>query len=229
MIQFIRFEFVSKSIATRFILTGSDFVDLIDSSIWMSLGRRFIDGFSNDESNCRFLRVEKTFCPNGKSLDGIIKYLTTKCGGNVHDKGLIEATASSMSCSDHPKQATDVQNRYFYFQSNNEPNSWICYDFKEMEVTPTHYSILSHSSGPNYGNHPKSWCLEVSGDGTSWTEVHRCENNSDLNGSSQIGTYSVNRSVKCRFVRLRQTGKNHSNNDCFLLPGFEIFGVLREV
>jgi hypothetical protein len=66
MIQFIRFEFVSKSIATRFISTGSDFVDLIDSSIWMSLGRRFIDGFSNDQSNCRFLHAERTFSPSGK-------------------------------------------------------------------------------------------------------------------------------------------------------------------
>jgi hypothetical protein len=232
MIQFIRFEFVSKSIATRFISTGSEFVDLIDSSIWMSLGRRFIDGFSNDQLNCRFLREGKTFCPNGKSLDGMIVYLTAKCGGNVHDKGLIEATASNIDNSSslyHPKNATDLQNRSSVFCSNNEPNSWICYDFKEMEVTPTHYSILSCPSGPNQNDHPKSWCLEVSGDGKSWIEVHRCENNSDLNGLSQIGTYSVNRSVKCRFVRLRQTGKNHFNRDYLMLSGFEIFGVLREV
>jgi hypothetical protein len=78
-----------------------------------------------------------------------------------------------------------------------------------MEVTPTHYSILSCASSQSA--HPNSWCLEVSGDGKSWTKVHRCENNFDLNGSSQIGTYSVNRPVKWRFVQLRQTGKySHS-------------------
>jgi hypothetical protein len=33
MIRLIRFKFVSKSIATRFISNGSNFIDLIDSSI----------------------------------------------------------------------------------------------------------------------------------------------------------------------------------------------------
>jgi hypothetical protein len=42
IIQFIRFEFVSKSVATWFISKGSDFVDLSDSSVRQSLGRRFI-------------------------------------------------------------------------------------------------------------------------------------------------------------------------------------------
>jgi hypothetical protein len=94
-----------------------------------------------------------------------------------------------------------------------------------MEVTPTHYSILSCTSSQSA--HPKSWCLEISGDGKSWTKVHPCENNSDLNGSSQIGIYSVNRPVKWRFVRLRQTRKNHLSRDCLRFSGFEIFGVLR--
>jgi hypothetical protein len=229
MIQFIRFEFVSKSIATQFISNGSDFVDLIDSSVWMNFGRRFIEGFSNDQLNCRFLREGKTFCPNGKSFDGMIEYLTAKCGGNVHDQGLIAVTSSSIcgsSPSCHPKNAADLHNRSSFFKSKTEPNSWICYDFKGMEITPTHYSILSYPA--NQDNLSKSWCLEVSGDGESWTEVHRCENNSELNGLSQIGTYSVNLLMKCRFVRLRQIGKNHYNHDDLMLSGFEIFGILRE-
>jgi hypothetical protein len=45
LIQFIRFEFVSKSIADRFIVEGVDFIDLIDSLIWSTLGRRFVGGF----------------------------------------------------------------------------------------------------------------------------------------------------------------------------------------
>jgi hypothetical protein len=198
----------------------------------LNLGCRFIEGFSDDQSNCRFLHEGKTFCPNGKSLEGVIRYLTAKGGGNVHDQGLIEATASNIYSSSslyHPKNATDLQNRSSFFLSNNEPNSWICYDLKKMEITLTHYSILSVANGPNQDQHPKSWCLEVSLDGKSWTEIHRCENNSDLNGLSQIGTYSVNQSMKCRFVRLRQTGKNHYNCDYLKLSGFEIFGVLCEV
>jgi hypothetical protein len=43
------FKFVSKSIGMRFIWNGSVFADLIDSSIWLRLGHRFIDDFSNDQ------------------------------------------------------------------------------------------------------------------------------------------------------------------------------------
>jgi hypothetical protein len=174
LIQFIRFEFVSTSIARRFIEDCVYFVELINSSIWSSIGRRFVHNISPGQSTRRFVTDDKTFSPTGQSLDGIISYLTLKCGGNVHDEGLIEALSNSIYSSRHPKYAADLQNRKSYFESNGEPNSWICYDFKDMEVTPTHYSILSYPSEPNQHHHPKSWCLEVSRDGKSWTEVHRC-------------------------------------------------------
>jgi hypothetical protein len=228
LLQFIQFEFVSKSIADRFIADGVDFIDLINSSIWLTLGRRFVGDFSSAKSTRRLVVSGRRFSPTGQSLDGIISYLTSKCGQNVHDGGFIEVTSNGVHGSNNPKRATDFQNRNSFFYSTDEPNSWICYDFKNMEVTPSHYSILSYPARPNQHHHPKSWCLEVSVDGQSWAEVHRCENNSDVNGSNQIGTYSVDRSVKCRFVRLRQIGKNHVNGDYLLLCGFEIFGLLRD-
>jgi hypothetical protein len=70
LIQFVWFEFVSKSITTRFISNGSDFVELIDSSIWMSFVRRFIEGFPNDQSNCRFLRKGRHFVRVGNHMIG---------------------------------------------------------------------------------------------------------------------------------------------------------------
>jgi hypothetical protein len=71
----------------------------------------YIEAFSNDQSNGRFLRDGKTFCPSGKSLDGVIVYLTSKREGNVHDQGLIAAISSSIygsSPSCHSKDATDL-------------------------------------------------------------------------------------------------------------------------
>jgi hypothetical protein len=97
-----------------------------------------------------------------------------------------------------------------------------------MEITPSHYSIMSSPHGPNHGRQPKSWCLEVSGEGKLWTDVHWCDNNNDLNGKNQIGTYSVSREVRSRFVRLRQMGKTHYNCDYLVLGGFEIFGIPHE-
>jgi hypothetical protein len=166
LIQFIRFEFVSKSIAARFIVDG---VELNDSSIWSTLGRRFVGDYSDLKSTRRLFVEGRRFSPSGQSLDGIISYLTSKCSQNVHDADLVEVTSNTVSSSDYLKRVADLQNRNSYFQSNDEPNSWICYDFKSMEITPTHYSILSGPWGPNQENHPKSWCFEVSVDGSSWT------------------------------------------------------------
>jgi hypothetical protein len=126
----IEFKFVSKSIGTQLISNGSDFVDLIDSSIWLRFGHRFIDDFSNDQWNCRFLQKVKTFCPI-----------------NIY-------YSSSWY---HPKNVTDLQNRSSYFRSNNERNSDICYDFKEMEVTATHYSILSCAPSQSTPQSPGVW------------------------------------------------------------------------
>jgi hypothetical protein len=74
----------------------------------------------------------------------------------------------------------------------------------------------------------KSECVEVSMTRKDWTEVHRCTDNSDINGLTLIGTYEVNHSMKCRFVRLQQTGKIHYNTDHLLMCDFKIFGILRE-
>jgi hypothetical protein len=233
LLQFVQFVFVSTDIARRFIESGREFLEMIDLSVWSSLGRRFVQNVSPSELNSRLKFQERKFLPRGKSVDGVIAYLTSKCGGNVHDKGIIVATSSSTygnrsGC--HPKNVTDLQNRTTssFFWTNNEPNSWLCYGLNNMEIILTHYSILSYPAGSSANHHPKSWCVEVSMTGKDWTEVHQCTDNSDVNGLTLIGTYEVNHSMKCRFVRLRQTGKTHYNTDHLLLCGFEIFGILRE-
>jgi hypothetical protein len=168
------------------------------------------------------------FRPDGKSLDGIISHLTSKCGGNVHDKGVLTASSSGTSDGTHAKDALDLQNRGSYFVSANEADSWICLDFKNMEVTPTHYSILSYLGQANEQHHPQFWCLEVSGDGRAWMEVDRREANNDVNGPNLIGTFEVSKQIKSRFIRLCQTGKNHDDEDYLLMSGLEIFGILHE-
>jgi hypothetical protein len=229
LFQFVSFEFVSVDVARQFIETGSEFVGLIDASIWSSVGRRFIQVPSPKSLNSRLAICGKEILPVGKSsLDGIISYLTTKHGGNVHDKGVIEATASSALSAYPVKNVADLQNGTdaSHFESRNEPNSWLCYDFKNMRITPTHYSILTYPAACNH--HPKSWCLEVSTNGQQWAEVHQCTDNDELNGANRVRTWQVAKPVESRFVRLRQTGKNHYNHDYLLLCGLELFGTLNE-
>jgi hypothetical protein len=102
----------------------------------------------------------------GSPLNGIVSYPTWKCGGHICDHGIVSIDASSVN---------DPQNwplrNVAYFENQNgfytkkEPNSWICYDFKNMHIKPTHYS---HYSRRDYnGDHLRCWALEGSQDGKS--------------------------------------------------------------
>ena len=93
-------------------------------------------------------------------LDGIIAHLTRECGGNVHDKGVVNVMASSFNDSFYPKNAADLGTDSVYL-SKNEPNSWICYDFKERRVIPTSYSVRLPEEGGFGQPNRRSWVIEV--------------------------------------------------------------------
>ena len=158
-------------------------------------------------------------------LNGIIAHLTRECGGNVHEKGFVEVTASSFDGGEDPKYAVDLGTNSD-FCSHAEPNSWIRYDFKGRRVAPTSYSIRTHD-GPGY---PRSWVLEVSNDASdgSWKVVDRRENNEDLKAKYVTRNFPISDppGEGFRFVRLRQTGKNHTGNDGLRITSLEVFGTL---
>ena len=83
-----------------------------------------------------------------------------------------------------------------------------------------------HSSGDN----PKSWVLEVSNDGSegSWAVVDSRDDNNDLNDKHVTRNFALGtpQGGSFRFVRLRQTGKNHYGNDHLIISALELFGVL---
>jgi hypothetical protein len=70
--------------------------------------------------------------------------------------------------------------------------------------------------------------MEISNDGSNWTEVDRRVYNSDLNVDRLIGTCSILGKVpESRFVRLWRIGKNHCDKDHLKVSGFEVFWALR--
>jgi hypothetical protein len=156
------------------------------------------------------------------SLDGIIAHLSSECGGNVHDRGIVHITSKSvLNDSYPPKLAADLQSTT-YFHSIGEPGQWLCYDFKDRRVRPTHYSVHAHSNDL----YLRSWVFEGSLDGSSWSLLDEQKDNSTTNSSHPIGTFSLSQSSAFRFLRLRQTGKNTQGNDYLVLFAFEIFGDL---
>ena len=160
-------------------------------------------------------------------LDGIIAQLTRECGGNVHENGLVIVTSSGR---DELKNVVDLGSNSS-LMTHDSPNSWICYDFKGRRVTPTSYSIRSHGGGQG-GEHLKSWVLEVSNDESegSWAVVDSREDNEDLNDQYVTRNFSLGSppSGAFRFVRLRQTEKNHKGKDVLAICALELFGTLSE-
>jgi hypothetical protein len=170
--------------------------------------------------------VDCPFRPGGE-LSGIISFLTRKYGSNICDKGVIEAIAAVVKeqSPDAAKNVCDLEAMTGYC-SLNVPNQSLCYNFKEMRVVPTHYTLRSNWNGKPGGNNPRAWVIEGSLDGVSWIELDRRENNIDLDGKDQKKTYMCNCSPTCRYIRIRQTDKNHAGKDWLILSGFEIFGTL---
>jgi hypothetical protein len=136
MIQFIWFEFVSKSIATPFISNGSNLLIWLTHQFGWVLIVDLLKGFRMTSRIVDFC-VKEDILQNGKSLHGVIIHLVSKCGGNVHDQGLIASISSTIygsSPSCCPKDATNLHNRSSFLESNSESNSWIYYDFNEWKL-----------------------------------------------------------------------------------------------
>jgi hypothetical protein len=173
------------------------------------------------------------FAPGSSPLsDGVVGFLTRRCGGNVHERQCIRVFADSEYSGCYRVQnAADLSTDNF-FCSANAPNQSLGYDFKDHQsISPTHYAIRSIGWGVNSW-HPKSWVIEVTNDRSnenSWVEIDRRENNCELNGSGIVRVFSIShpQSGGFRFIRLRQTGTNHRGDHYLGFAAFELFGEFR--
>jgi hypothetical protein len=205
----------------------------------------------------RMKMTEKQFPPSVKKggkfdvPDGIIAHLTRECGGNVHGSHVVDVTSGSFEkeiegANSHwvaydnradpaARNAADLETDSCFFSAyhmkkNDIPhtrNNWICYDFMERMIVPTHYTIRTWSAGPGY-SHLKSWLVETSADGENWREIAREEDNKQLDGKWLTAIFAVAGGGECRFIRLVNIGRNHFGNDCLQISAWEIFGSLFE-
>jgi hypothetical protein len=163
----------------------------------------------------------------GSELNGIIAFLSRRCGGNVCDKGVVgvfgQPHRDILAVAAKNIVDLSVDSR---FVSVDAPNQSIGFDFKRWRIKPTHYTIRSHFYAEIGGPNLKSWVIEGSMDGSEWTEMDRRIDNSDLNDRNATRTFRLARSEECKFMRLRQIGKNHSGNDVIVISSFEVFGTL---
>jgi hypothetical protein len=170
----------------------------------------------------RYIYENQIRAREGFPLEGIIWELTRIHGGNVHERGIVNVTASSVSGSYLAQNAVDLGQQNI-FHSLNQPNQWLCYDFKDRRIELTDYSISAYT-----GHLLRSWVVEGSSNGSDWTILDEQRNNTRADSNHPIATISVARGKRWQFIRLRQTGKNSSNGDWLVLFGFEVFGLVHE-
>jgi hypothetical protein len=152
--------------------------------------------------------------------DGIIAYLTRKHDGNIHNKGIITITSKSVWSREPTDAVGNLPDFAFdrHFKSKNERGQWVCWDFREMRIRPTHYTIKSVCL--------KSWEIESSLDGIKWTAIDKRIDNKDYTYGFVTNTFAVAKSDECRFIKLTQTGQRHVGDDCLVIVAFELFGAL---
>lgn len=170
-------------------------------------------------------------------FNGIIHYLSLKCGGNVHKKGVVEITSSSVAHSTffsvsnlelndgknrNPYNCADLENENNCFESNDLPNSWICYDFQNLSVKLNCYSIRSYVNGKN---HLISWCIEASNDKVNWTVLDERNQDNSLNGIGKENSFFISSGDDFfRYLRLRQIGKGANGKYMMNISAIDFFG-----
>lgn len=156
----------------------------------------------------------------GKPYYGILSFFRTKCGGNVHERGVVNVTTSSNEYFwSKPHLITDGSVEGW--SSKDESLSWITFDFKSHLVCLTHYSLRCGDHG-----YPKKWEITGSNDGKLWTNIDS-RDTSELS-DKECHTYTCqSHSRFYKHIRLTHTEKNIIRSNKLSLCQIEFFGTVK--
>lgn len=235
--EYVLFNNLSDESIEKFISAFN--VNMLTKGTWISVCRGLL------KKKEFYLNENKRYCQNrenskvknkdnvfeihhheGQKFEGMMRYLTSKTGGNIHDNGTIEITSNSIyDSSYHPKNLVDYDKSNIYHSNNNE-NVYIRFDFKTMKIQVDSYSVQSYSSGQNSGN-LRNWVVEVSNDSQNWEIIDQHSNDSSLNGASITSTFQTRKPDSFyRFIQIRQTGYSWNGNYYIYFPYLEFYGKL---
>lgn len=228
LFRHIQFQFLEPANLDRFL--DLIFPDFVDGTVWQLLCK-YMRMFSQSDHKDELIANQRYYfwtCHWSQGpFAGIISHLSEMCGGNVHEHGVVDITASS-SYYNQCHQVVNYGWEGWWF-TEKEPNAYIMFDFKYRSVSLSGYTLKSN--GSTGGFHLLQWVIEASDDASddSW-EIIDSRDTYDLNGRFIVKTYECNHknSKFYRFVRLRQTGKNSGGQDNLMLSEIEFFGRLKE-
>lgn len=223
--EYVQFNHVTSQTMIKFI----DVYDINDitNQAWKKLAERLIEETKQQKS-----LNDQTFSPNvNQQFDGIINYLVKQTNGNIDKE--INFTASSIGSSDinsfGPQCVSIFNDRNKIFHSNGNQNEWICFNFKNHQVIPTHYTLRSvDSRGDVNGYHLKSWVVEGSNDNSNWDNLDEQKDCNFLNGKGKIHTFKIEKETmkEYKYIRIKMTGNNWTGSNFFIIDSIEIYGTL---
>jgi hypothetical protein len=151
---------------------------------------------------------------------GLFSHLGELCGGNVHEKGIVEITCSSTHVGNCWEVANS--NSQTMWHTANSANGWIQFDLKDRWISLTHYTLKSGN-----GYNPLRWVVSGSIDGKTWKDLD-VQNTDELSGTYVTKVFECSRersgSHCYRYIRLTQTGPNSNASHTLALAGVEFFG-----
>ncbi|KAK8875627.1 hypothetical protein M9Y10_005797 [Tritrichomonas musculus] len=177
LFEYIQIFNVSKEKFLSFI--NSNNYSSINSDIWDSIRSRILTSqstnFTQKDVKRYFIGIKEFTFQRGEEFNGIMNYLSTQTKGNIHDNGTIKIDSNSIhNNSRHPKNLVDFGDTNVY-QSKDDGDAFISFDFKDKFVQLSSYSIKSCNSNEN-GAHLKNWAIELSNEGENWIEIDRYQN-----------------------------------------------------
>lgn len=240
LLEYIKFGFLSEGSMNDFI-TKFDISNL-NIGIWNSICERLKMKIErgNKEINSNSDRYQTQVIDikyEGNGLKGIISYLNKKSKNkrNSIDHSKIESelfesvsvtSSTTYSNSYAPENVLQLENDSL-FGSKNQPDQWICFDFKDNLVQVKSYSIRSSNFWGQNQEHPRNWILECSNDKKRWKTIDKRTDCNELNEKGVTKTFIVeSQHKKSRYFRLKQTGENCKGNYCFNISAVEFFGKL---
>ncbi|KAK8838021.1 E3 ubiquitin-protein ligase HTD1 [Tritrichomonas musculus] len=207
-----------------------DFSDM-NNSTWKSIVYRLEEPVKAGKNRSRheYLNKQQYLIEienKENEFDGIFNYLQNN--GNIRDE--VNITCSSINVGD-PFNLLQYNNKQNYFQTQDETNSWICFEFKNHAVIPSGYIIRSYCDENE--SHPKTWKFEGSNDLQSWATLDSQTNNDSLRGGGRVHLFPISgnedKDKPFKYLRIRQTGSNwyeYENGSYYdlLMNSFEIYG-----
>lgn len=161
---------------------------------------------------------------NSSSFNGILNYVKNT---NTNLISIRVSSTNPRAKNNLPENIINYNDDESSFCTKDQPNQWICIDFKHHTVIPQYYSIRTFNAQSNF-SHLRSWVIEGSNNNFNWTILDYKSNCSHLNGPKHYHSYPIynpnNNSF--RFLRILQTDLNWGKRNNLKLNCIEFYGEI---